>query len=68
MKISEESTKIIITWRKDDPEDIEEAKGCFINFTRQGWLAARRNGELRRVLEFKPEYGELWFIPFSEGG
>ncbi len=68
VNISKEGTKIILTWRIEDAKDFEEARGFFIKLTKQGWLAARRNGELRRILEFKPEYGELWFIPLSEGG
>jgi len=68
MDILKEGTKIVLTWRIKDAEDVEAAKGFFTKLTKQGWLAARRDGELRRILEFKPEYGELWFIPLSEGG
>ena len=68
MKTSKEGAWIRVTWEKGDEEDIERARSFFMKLTRQGWLAARRDGEYRRVLEFRPEHGELWFIPFSEGG
>ena len=68
MKTSEEGARIRLTWDSRDEEDVERARGFFAKLTGQGWLAARRNGEYRRVLEFDPEYGELWFIPLSEGG
>ena len=68
MKISKEGTKIILTWER---EDVEKAKTFFTKLTRQGWFAvpvSRDKGKLRRILEFEPEYGELCFIPLSEGG
>jgi len=68
MKASKEGARIRLTWESGDEEDVERAKELFMKLTRQGWLAARRDGEYRRVLEFRPEYGELWFIPISEGG
>jgi len=68
MKISEEDSKIVLTWKRMDVEDVEKAKAFFTKQTRQGWLAVKRNGKPQRVLEFKPEYEEIWFIPLSEGG
>jgi hypothetical protein len=68
MKTSKEGARIRLTWQRDEEGDVEEAREFFTKLTRQGWLAARRDGEYRRVLEFRPEYGELWFIPISEGG
>ena len=68
MKVSEEGTRIKIMWRSDDSEDIERAQAFFLKLTRQGWLAVKINSELRRILEFKPDYGELLFIPLIEGG
>jgi len=68
MKVSKEGSRIRLTWVCEDGEDVERARELFMKFTRQGWLAARRDGEYKRVLEFRPDYGELWFIPISEGG
>ena len=68
MKVSEEGTRIKIMWRSDDSEDIERARAFFLKLTRQGWLAVKINSELRRILEFKPDHGELLFIPLIEGG
>jgi len=68
VKVSEEGTRIKIMWRSDDSEDIERAQAFFLKLTRQGWLAVKINSELRRILEFKPDYGELLFIPLIEGG
>jgi len=68
VNISKESAKIKLTWRRENAEDIEKAREFFMNLTKQGWLATRRNGRLQRILEFKPEYEELLFLPVSEGG
>jgi len=71
MNTSKEGTKIILAWERDDAEDIEKAKTFFAKLTRQGWFAVPVSGDkskLRRILEFKPEYGKLCFIPLSEGG
>ena len=60
-----------MTWKTEDSEDAEKARTVFQRLTREGWLAlvcSKREGESTRVLEFKPEYGELQFIPLSEGG
>jgi hypothetical protein len=68
MKVSKEGAKITITWRKDAPEDVEKARRFFVEITKQGWLATSCCTEFRRILEFKPEYEEILFIPLSEGG
>jgi hypothetical protein len=71
MRVSREGTKITVTWQKTDAEDAEKARELFVKLTREGWLAVLvSDGENRqqRVLEFEPEYGELRFIPLSEGG
>ena len=68
MKVSKEGTRIKIAWRKENSKDVERARDFFMELTRQNWLAAKRNSELQRILEFKSEYGELWFIPLVEGG
>ena len=68
MKTSKEGARIRLTWENGDEEDVQRAREFFMKLTGQGWLAARRDGEYKRVLEFKAEYGELWFIPISEGG
>ena len=68
MNVAKDGAKIILTWRKDDAEDIAKARDFFQNLTKQGWLATRRSGGLRRTLDFKAEYEELVFIPFAEGG
>jgi hypothetical protein len=68
MKVSKDSAKIILTWRKKDAEDVAKARDFFQNLTKQGWLATRRSGGLQRILDFKAEYEELVFVPFAEGG
>ncbi|KON29415.1 hypothetical protein AC482_06570 [miscellaneous Crenarchaeota group-15 archaeon DG-45] len=68
MNVSKRGSKITITWRREDPEDVDEARKFFTKLTMQGWLAARRDGASRRVLGFNPDLGELLFIPLSEGG
>ena len=71
LNVSREGKKTRLTWEKTDPEDVEKARTFFTKLTRQGWLAvpvSRRTGEVKRILEFKPEYGELCFMPLSEGG
>lgn len=68
MRASRRGERLKLTWQSEDEEDVEKAREFFMKQTRQGWLATRRDGECRRVLEFKPEYRELWFIPLSEGG
>jgi len=71
LNTSKEDTKIILAWERDDAGDIEKAKTFFTKLTRQGWFAvsvSRDKSKLRRILEFKPEYGKLCFIPLSEGG
>lgn len=69
MKISEEGIRKRVTWETESEEDISRAREIFTRLTRQGWLATKEcEKEYRRVLEFKPEYGELLFIPLSEGG
>lgn len=59
---------IQITWKVNDADDVEKARRYYMRLTRQGWLAAVREAEMRRIIEFKPEYGELFFIPLAEGG
>ncbi len=58
----------MLTWKREDTEDVEKATAFFIKQTRQGWLAVKHNGKPQRILEFKPEYGKIWFLPLSEGG
>lgn len=68
MEVSEEDSKIVLTWKRGDAEDVERARVFFIKQTRQGWLAVKPDGKSRRILEFKSEYGKIWFVPLSEGG
>jgi len=68
MKVEKEGVRIRVTWESQNEEDVRKAGEFFANLTKQGWLAARKNGEYRRVLEFTPKYGELWYIPIAEGG
>jgi len=68
MNVSEEGTAVHITWRSDDVEDVRKAGEFFAKLTRQYWIAARKDGGYKRVFEFKPEYGQLWFFPIAEGG
>lgn len=55
-------------WIINDEMDVERARVFFMNHMNQGWLVAKKNSELLRVFEFKPDYGELWFIPLVHGG
>jgi hypothetical protein len=68
MNVSKDGAKIILTWRKDDADDVAKARDFFQNLTKQGWLATRRSCGLQRILHFKSEYEELLFIPLAEGG
>jgi hypothetical protein len=55
-------------WDINDPNEIWEARNTFFEYVKQGWIAAVREGELKRVLKFSSSYGEIWFIPLAEGG
>ena len=68
MEITKDGMLIKLSWDSGDKGDVEKAMNFFLKLTRQGWLAARRDDDFRRVLDFDPNYGELWFIPISEGG
>jgi hypothetical protein len=68
MRVFKEGIRIRIIWESSDEEDVEKARDFFTKLTRQGWLTATYDGEYRRILDFKTDYGELWFIPISEGG
>ena len=68
MKVSKKGLMVIVNWNTAETKDIEEARNFFIKLSKQGWMAAKFNGELKRVLEFKPEYEKLWFLPIIEGG
>jgi hypothetical protein len=68
MEIYEEGITKKLTWQSGDEEDVNRALEFFTKLTRQGWLAVKKNGGYKRVLEFRPEYGELWFMPIVEGG
>ena len=67
-EVSEEGARIVLTWKRDDAEDVEKARAFFTKQTRQGWLAVKKNRMPQRILEFKPEYGKIWFVAMSEGG
>lgn len=68
MKVFKEVSKINIKWECEKSEDVKKAQELYNKLTRQGWLAAIYDGELRRILKFDPSYEELWFIPIIEGG
>lgn len=68
LNVSKKGIITVLTWERKDPEDVRRAREFFMKLTKQGWFAAAHNRELRRVLEFSPEYQELWFIPVIEGG
>ena len=68
MEITKDGIRIKLSWDSGNKSDVEKAMNFFMKLTRQGWLAARRDDDFRRVLDFDPNYGELWFIPISEGG
>ncbi|MDQ1280781.1 MAG: hypothetical protein QG670_2044 [Thermoproteota archaeon] len=67
-EVSGEGAKIVLVWKRDDPEDVEKARAFFTKQTRQGWLAVKQNRRPQRILEFNPEYGKIWFVAMSEGG
>jgi hypothetical protein len=68
LKVSEDGIIKKVTWTIDDKDDISKAQSTFIQLTTHGWLAFKRNGEYKQILEFKPEHGELLFMPSIEGG
>lgn len=68
MQVYEEGARARLAWESENEADVEKARDYFMKLTKQCWIAARKDGELKRVLEFKPEYGELWFMPITEGG
>lgn len=68
MEITEEGARVRLTWQIKDRDDVERARKHFTKLTNQGWIAATRNDEYKRILAFEPERGELWFIPMAEGG
>jgi hypothetical protein len=68
MEVYKRGSKIYIKWECEKSEDIKKAQELYNKLTRQGWLAAIHDGELKRILKFDPEYEELWFIPRVEGG
>jgi len=68
MKVSEEGTWIRLTWNTNDEQEVEKARDYFMKLTKQGWIAAKRKGDLKRILDFNPECEEIWFIPLTEGG
>lgn len=68
MNVTRDDVNIRLTWKSEDPEDVEAARSFFLKLTNQGWLAARLTTGFRRILTFKPELEEIWFIPVSEGG
>jgi hypothetical protein len=68
MQIVDHGEKKHMIWDIEDPEDVKKAYDTFLQYVKQGWIAAIRDKDLKRVLEFQAEYGELWFIPLAEGG
>lgn len=68
MEITDQGSKKRMIWDINDPSEIREAHSIFSRYVRQGWIAAVRDEELKRVLVFKSDYGEIWFIPLVEGG
>jgi hypothetical protein len=68
MKIVEEGSQVRVTWEIKDEDDVDRARRYFTKLTNQGWIAATRNDEYKRILVFQPQLGELWFIPMAEGG
>lgn len=69
MKITQEGITTRLAWVIEDEEDVKSANEFFLKLTRQGWLAVRREIDgYKRILEFKPQYGELLFLPIVEGG
>jgi len=71
INVSRKGARITVEWAVDDVGDVERARELFSDLTRQGWLAvlvlpSDRND--RRILEFKPDYGRLRFVPLLEGG
>ncbi|MEM2129001.1 MAG: hypothetical protein QXZ70_00225 [Candidatus Bathyarchaeia archaeon] len=71
MMVKREGTKILVSWQSTCMEDVEKAKEVYNNLTKQVWFAvftSEKENNQKRVLEFKPEYEKLRFIPLSEGG
>jgi hypothetical protein len=68
MNVCEEGTQVHIAWRSDDEEDVRKAEQFFTKLARQCWIVVKKDGEFKRVFEFKAAYEELWFFPIVEGG
>jgi len=71
LKVKREGTRISITWRNTSTDDVEKARELYVKLTKEGWLAtltSKDENKQQRILEFKPEYESLLFIPLSEGG
>jgi len=68
MNVTEERTLVHITWRGDDEEDVRRARELFEKYTKQAWVATKKDGEFKRILEFRPNYEDLWFFPIVDAG
>jgi hypothetical protein len=68
VELTDQGSKKRMIWDINDPNEIWEARNTFFEYVKQGWIAAVREGELKRVLKFSSSYGEIWFIPLAEGG
>ena len=68
MEITGQGSKKRMIWDINNPTEVREARETFFKFVKQGWIAAVRGEELKRVLKFSSSYGEIWFIPLVEGG
>lgn len=65
-----ERRPITLTWKKEDPTEVDLVKERFIEYVKAGWLAFAVTPENRRVqiFEFDPRLEMIVLIPFAEGG
>lgn len=69
---SEESVRMImISWNKEDPEEIASAEKTFREYTRKGWLAfvvTTDNKKKQVAFSFNPEFERVQLVRLVEGG
>jgi hypothetical protein len=68
VELTDQGSKKRLIWDINNPNETRDAQDIFFKYVKQGWIAAVREDELKRVLKFNSSYGEIWFIPLAEGG
>jgi hypothetical protein len=60
----------MITWKKEDAQEVRSAKKKFEEYVRRGWLAYIVDSENKRiqVTALDPEFERIFLIALSQGG